>query len=181
MSGMKKSAKTAFCGIVAALAVTIMLAAYFPFATYAVPAAAGVLFAVLTIETGRKWAFGAYFAAAFISMLICEKESAQLFVVFFGYYPILKGIIEQRFRGFSEWLLKLLCFNAAVVAAYAVIVFVFSIPLEESGKGGIWFTACLLAVGNAVFIIYDIGLTRVISAYIARLHSRVARLFERGN
>lgn len=177
---MKNSAKTAFCGIIACLAVTVMLCAYFPFATYAIPAAAGILFAVLNIEVGRKWSLGAFIAAAVISLVLCEKEAATLFVFFFGWYPIVKGVIEQHLHSVAEWLVKLLVFNIAVIAAYAVIVFVLQIPLSESGEAGIWFTAGLLAMGNIVFIVYDIGLTRVIGAYVFKMHDRVRRMFERG-
>lgn len=173
---MKNSTKTAFSGITVALSVTVMLAAYFPFATYAVPALSGILFAILNIEVGRGRAFCAAIAASLLSLLLCEKESATLFVFFFSWYPIVKGIIEQHLRGALEWLVKLLVFNAAVIAAYAIIIFVFSIPLDESGNVGFWFTAGLLFMGNVVFAVYDFGLTRVIGAYIFKLHDRVRKM-----
>jgi len=111
-------------------------------------------------------------------MLFCEKEAATLFVGFFGYYPILKGIFEQYLKGFPEKLIKQLTFNAAAVISYLVIVYVFGIPFQESGETGKWFAVALLAAGNVVFYIYDIGLSRAIGAYIYKLHPKIQRIFK---
>ena len=175
---MKKTQKIALCGVFSALSVVIMLTAYFPYATYAIAALAGCSFAVITIEAGRKWALGSYIASAIITLLICEKEAAMLFVGFFGYYCILKGLIEEHFRGAIEWLLKFLSFNIAVIISYLVIVFVFDIPMDESGKLGDWFLGVLLALGNIVFWLYDIGLSRVIGMYIYKWHPKIAKIFK---
>ncbi len=175
---MKKTQKIALCGIFSALSIVIMLTAYFPYATYAIAAVAGCSFAVITIETGRKWAFVSYLATAPLVMLFCEKESATLFVGFFGYYCILKGLIEQYFKGFVEWMLKILCFNTAMVLSYIFIVFVFEIPLNEGGDLGKWFIGVLLGLGNIVFVVYDIGLSRAIGGYIYKLHPKIAKIFK---
>ena len=175
---MKKSGKIALCGIFGALAVVIMLTAYFPYATYAIPAVAGMLFAVINIEAGAKWAFGAYASAAIITLIFCEKESAMIFVFFFGYYPILKGIIEGKNFGVLEKVIKHIIFSLTMVAAYVIIVNVFGIPLDETGEFGKWFSLVFLLLGNVVFYIYDIGLTRVIMLYINRYHTKISKLFK---
>ena len=175
---MKKSQKTALCGVFTALAVVIMLTSYFPYVTYATPALGGIVFAAITIETDRKWAFGSYIACSVLVMLMCEKEAATLFVGFFGYYCILKGVIEQYFRGILEHILKHLVFSVSMIIGYAVIVFVFGIPFDESGQFGYWFYLAMLVAGNIVFAIYDAGLTRVIGAYIYKFHPKISRIFK---
>ena len=175
---MKKSGKIALCGVFGALAVVIMLTAYFPYATYAIPAVAGILFAIINIEAGAKWAFGAYISSAIITLILCEKESAMLYAFFFGYYPILKGIIEGKTTGVLEKVIKHLIFSLTMVAAYVIIVNVLLIPLDETGEFGKWFSVIFLILGNVVFYIYDIGLTRVITLYINKYHTKIQKLFK---
>ena len=175
---MKKTHKIAFSSIITALIVVLMLSAYFPYFTYAIPAAAGVLLAVVTIEIDRKWALGTYIASAVLVLLFCEKEAAMLYVGFFGYYIILKGIIEQKYNRIFEIILKHLIFNIAIVLSYLIIIFVFGIPFDESGKTGIVFIIGFLIAGNIVFAIYDYGVTKVITAYIYALHPKINRMFK---
>lgn len=175
---MKISAKIALSGVICALVVVIMLTAYFPYFTYAIPAVSGAILTVIAIEIDKKWAFGAYLTSALLTLLLCEKEAASLYVCFFGYYTILKGAIEARFRGLLEYLLKHLIFNVAIGIGYLLVVYVFDIPFEEAGMSGWLFAAGLLAVGNVVFHIYDRGLDRVIAAYIYRMHPKIKRLFK---
>ena len=60
---MKQTVRVAFCGIVTALSVVIMLlSAVIPIATYALPALAGMLGIMLVIEVGIGWALPAYVA-----------------------------------------------------------------------------------------------------------------------
>ncbi len=175
---MKQSAKVALSGVLCAVSVVIMLVAYFPYVTYAVPALAGAVLTVIAIEVDKKWAFGAYIASAVISLLLCEKEAASLYVCFFGYYTILKGVIEARFYGFKEYLLKHLIFNIAIVLGYLLVVYVFGIPFFQTGEGGWLFAVGLLVAGNVVFHIYDRGLNRLIAAYIHSLHPKIKRMFK---
>ncbi len=175
---MKRSAKVALSGVLGAVAVVIMLVAYFPYVTYAAPALAGAVLTVIAIEIDKKWAVGAYITSSLIALLICEKEATSLYVCFFGYYTILKGVIESRFFGFLEYLIKHLVFNVAVVLGYFIVSHVFGIPFFESGEGGLVFIFGLLIAGNVVFYIYDRGLTRVIAAYIHSLHPKIRRMFK---
>lgn len=175
---MKQSAKLALSSVLSAVSVVIMLMAYFPYVTYAIPAIAGAVLTVVAIEVDKKWAFAAYIISALISLFLCEKEAASLYVCFFGYYSILKGAIESRFRGFKEYLIKHIVFNIAIILGYILVVNVFGIPFSETGEGGWIFAVGLLAVGNIVFQIYDRGLNRVIAAYIYRMHPKIKRMFK---
>ena len=51
----------------------------------------------MVIEIGRKWAFTAYIVISILSIFILpDKETAMMFVGFFGYFPVLKSMIEQK-------------------------------------------------------------------------------------
>ena len=94
---MKQSSKCAIGRIVAALSLVLMISvAIIPFLTYALPAAAGVLIIFIVIEIDKKWAFGVYSTVAILGMiLVPEKEVAVMYLVLFGYYPIIKALIEE--------------------------------------------------------------------------------------
>ena len=81
---MKKSKRIALCGMLSALSLVIMLVAYFPYLTYTLPALAGIMFAIVMVEIGPKWAWGSFVTTAILSLLLCEKEAAVIFVAFFG-------------------------------------------------------------------------------------------------
>ena len=176
----RNTSKTALGGIVAALSVTLMfLTAVIPTLTYALPAAAGVLLIVMVIDVGKKWAFGVYAAVSILALLLLpDKEAAVMYVFFFGHYPILKAILEEKCRGVLLWVCKFLLFNVSVVAAYLVILYVFQIPFEEMEKYGRFAVWGLLALGNVVFVVYDIALTRLVTVYMLKWRKAFRKLLK---
>lgn len=95
---MRRTTKSiAFGGVLSGLAVILMfLTGIFPFAEYALPAMAGALLIIMVIEYGYRYALLCFFAVAVLSLLVGpNKEAAVLFAGFFGYYPILKGVLER--------------------------------------------------------------------------------------
>ena len=175
---MKQSKKIALCGVMTALSVVIMLAAYFPYLTFALPALAGAVFCAVKIEIDSKWAFGSFVAAAILTVLLCEKESAMMFVSFFGFYPILKSYYEKIPSKVIEYIVKFATFTACVVFAYFVIIKLFGIPMEGMGDFGKYTPLILLAGGEVMFFVYDLALTQVITVYMNGMHKRVAKLLK---
>ncbi len=173
---MKRSKQIALCGMLSALAVVIMLLAYFPYMTYLLPEIAGAVLAVILFEIDGKWATGAYVATALITIMMCEKESAVMFVGFFGYYPILKSVLERFSSRVLEYVVKFVLFNAAVVVSYIFIIYIFGIPLEGMEKLGRFALPILFAVANFAFLVYDRALTILYTDYMRRLHPKVERL-----
>lgn len=175
---MKKSKRIALCGMLSALSLVIMLVAYFPYLTYTLPALAGILFVIVMVEIGTKWAWGSFVTTAILALLLCEKEAAVLFVAFFGYYPILKANLERISIKIVEYIAKFFLFNVAVVAAYLVIIYVFSIPIENMGQFGQYTLLILLGMGNVVFIIYDFALSTAYQEYMVKLHPKVKNILK---
>ena len=170
---MKNTKKLTLCGLMAALSVAVMLSSYFPYLTYAIPALAGLFMMVPLIECGLWWAIGTYAVSGAIAFLTAEPEAMLLYVLFLGYYPILKSLIERINKQIIEWILKLAVFNAAAVVFYFVSTFIFSIPFGEFGIIGKAGYAVFLGLCNVVFVIYDIGISRVAGVYMYRLHKSV--------
>ena len=168
-------------GIASALCLLLMLLTIIPIATYTMPALAGMVLIVVVIENGYSTAWMVYAAVGFLSLFICpDKEAAMLFVGFFGFYPILKGKLERMRSRLMEYFTKLSVFNIAMVANYLVIIYLFGIQdiLEEVGPLGKYSLLVLLALGNVVFFVYDIALSKIIMAYRYVLRKKIFRRAE---
>ncbi len=175
---MKQSGRIAVGGVFSALALACMLMTIFPYATYALPAMAGVCLIPVVLELGWRWGWMAYAVTALLSpLLAADKEAALLFIAFFGYYPVLKAWIERRKSRVIEWAIKLLLFNAAMVAAYMAAIFVFRLPVDFE-IFGVSLPFVLLALGNVTFLIYDKALTGMVSLYLYRLQSKLYLIFK---
>lgn len=162
-----------------ALASLFMLTSYFPYLTISIPAFAGLFMMVLVIETNYKLSFLAYLASAVIVFLIAEPEAKMLYVLFFGYYPIIKSLLEKIRNRVLEYIAKFSVFNIAVVSAYLLLSALFSFELTELGNFGKYSIIILLLVANFVFIIYDIAVSRVAQFYIIKLHPIVYKTLNR--
>ncbi len=106
-----------------------------------------------------------------------EEGYYLLFVGFFGYYPILKGKLEKIRSRALEYAAKFLVFNIAVIASYLVIIYLFGLQgvLEDVGPLGQYSVLALLALGNVVLWIYDVALSRIITAYREVLRKKIFR------
>lgn len=176
----RQSTKVALCGIISSVSVVLMfMTGLVPFLTYTLPAVSGALLAIIVIEINKKWATGAYIAISLLSLLIvADKEAAMFFVAFFGYYPIIKEVIENKLPKILEWVVKSLLFNVAAVAAYAVIIYVFGIPFDELEEYGKYSVLILLAMGNVIFVLYDYCMTSLITLYYQRWQKSFHNLFK---
>lgn len=172
------SSKITLCAMLAALSVLFMLMGYFPYFTYTAPAVAGVLLMVAVIEIDLKWALGTYIASSVIIFLIGETESKLMYVFLFGFYPIVKAAVERIRKPVLEWIVKLAVFNAAVLAVYGALSFVFDLSVDDFGAFGEYGALIFLAFGNFVFVIYDIAVSRLSQFYFARLHDKIQKILK---
>ena len=174
---MSQSGKIALGGLLTARGVVLMfLTGLIPIGTYALPAIAGVLLIVAVIEIGAKWAWMIYAAVAVLSLLFAaDKEAALLFVLFFGYYPVLKSFLERISNKVLSWISKFAVFNVAVVACFFLAVNFLQLPEDSFTVFGIYLPWVFLILGNAVFLIYDIALSGLVATYVEKLHHRVTK------
>lgn len=174
----KRTAYLTLNAITAALITTFMLSAYFPFLTYAVPAVAGALIIIPLVEFGIGASVATYISSAFLVMLFAEPEAKLMYICFFGFYPIIKSVLEKiKFR-LAEYLLKFIIFNTAVTLVYMFFAKIFMIDIEGIGDFGKYSVVILYVIGNFAFILYDICLSKLCALYIYRLHQRVKKIFK---
>lgn len=174
------SFKVAFGGVISALSIVLMFSTgIFSTLTYAVPAVAGALLILIVIEISPKFAGAVYFAVAVLSLLVvADKEAAVMYAMFFGYYPIIKGFIEKHLKNVLSWIIKFAVFNVSVISAYFVVSKVFMISFDDLESFGKWALPIFLILCNIVFALYDIALTRLISAYLFSWRKYVRRMFK---
>lgn len=174
-----KSKKLSFCALMAALATVIMMAAWFPYITYAVPCVASLAVMVVTIELGKKWAFTTYIVSLFPVMLFCESESKLLYLCFMGFYPVLKAVLEQINIRALEYALKLVCFNLCVLILYLISSYVFDVTYDDLGELGKYGTVIFLVLANVTFVAYDFCITKMSEFYMIRFHKNVEKILRK--
>ena len=79
----RKSGRIALCGVLCALAMTLMLGgSVLPFATFCAPAMGGILLVPIAMECGMRLAWVSYAALSILSVLfVPDKERDRKSVV----------------------------------------------------------------------------------------------------
>lgn len=125
-----------------------------------------VIFAV--IELGGKYPFLIYAVTSVLAVLLVPyKTAALLYLCFAGYYPILKALLEGNLPRTWAWVLKILSFNAGLALMLFLAIKLFS-AFEITAT---WYYFVLPAF-SLVFVVYDVALTRLITAYVHKWRSR---------
>jgi hypothetical protein len=126
---------------------------------------AGTVNFIVLLECGRRWSLLAYAAVSLISILLLPtKAPAVLYAAFFGYYPIIKSLIERLGRPRLEWPLKLLLALASLTAVLLVYKVGF-LGGAELPHAAVW---AVYAAGLLGFAAYDVLLSKLIETYIRR-------------
>lgn len=174
------SFKVALGGVVAALSLLLMiLAGVTSTLVYAIPMITGALLMMLVVEFGQSFAGLIYVAVSIISLLLLgNKEAAIMYIAFFGYYPIIKSVLEKHLKGFICWIVKYVIFNVAMILSYFIVTKIFMISFEDVESFGKFALPLLLFAGNILFAMYDVVLTRLVSIYMYRWRKYIKRVFK---
>ncbi len=177
MNTVKTVRNIAFGGVTAAASVALLfLGGVADIAMYVAPLAAGALMIALVYESGRATAVTSYAATCLLSMLlVTSKEVVFLYVFFAGYYGIVKPYFDRIKPHWLSFAVKVLYFNAAMAVAYALLLLVIAPPelVSEFAENGIGYALTLLALGNLIFIIYDVLLRFALVFYVKKLRPKL--------
>ncbi len=125
------------------------------------------VFAVIEIGGVYPWLTYAVTGVLGLLLLPFPKTVAMIYLLFTGYYPILKAHIERLSRPLA-WVVKLAVFHVALTALVVLSTWVFHIP-DGLFEAGVW----VYLVGNVTFVLYDMALTSLITFYLFRLRKRL--------
>lgn len=172
---MKISKVIAYSGVATALSVVMLfLGSIFWVLGYTMPLVASLVMIILLDSISQKSALLTFISTSIISfILLNDKECVLLYILFFGYYPLIRDKINDIKPKFLSYLLKFITFNAAMVLTQVLCVYVFGIPFDDMlGKWGIvLFVLCL----NLVFVVFDKLYTLLLKLYRIKLKKKVEK------
>jgi len=127
---------------------------------------------VIVIEFGVSFAFTTFMASSILGLIIIPNKMILVpYIMFFGYYGIVKFFIEKINNVYIEWIVKLMIFNISVVMVYLFTNRVLFSEIKIYGP-----TWAFIYLGELIFIIYDISYSFGISYY--KKHFRMFRGFK---
>lgn len=159
-------------GMLTALSLAFLyLSTLSPMARLGITAIAGVFPAGAVVSAGLGAGFFSYGATGILGLLLLPSKSCViLYLLFFGLWPMLKSLLERLPNRVLEWVCKLLVFNG-ILAVLLLGLRELLLPFLPAGLEGNWL---IFAAGNVAFVIYDVGFSKLIGLYVARV-DRVLR------
>ncbi len=125
------------------------------------------IFAVIEMGGSYPWLIYAVTGVLGAVLLPAPKTVALIYLLFSGYYPILKAHIERLCRPVA-WVVKLALFNVALTGLVLLSVWVLHIP-DALFSASVW----VYLLGNVTFVMYDVALTGLITAYLRAWRKRL--------
>lgn len=108
-----------------------------------------------------------YFCSAVLAIFVLpDKKVSLYFTLFFGYYPILKGLIEKKSARSLQWILKI---SVGTVGFFAVWFFFSTFFFSEVPFPFMF----MYFLSLAVFVVYDIVLSVFLKFYLKRIKPNI--------
>lgn len=170
-----KSKQIALCGLLCALAVTmLLLGGMLGIGIFAGPILAMAVLLPILEEYGTKTAAVAYGAAAILAVLLVPDRETALVFAFFGWYPLLRprlGHIHSR----PVWLLvKLAVCNTIIAVLYGLVLRLMGLTADLLDAVR-WMNLLLLLLANVTFLVMDRALERLTFLWHRKLRKRFFR------
>ena len=167
-----KTRAVTLTALISAVTVIILyLASVWPTGRIGLVALASVFAAASIVESGVIQGVYVYVISSVLGMLLLPDKSAPLlYILFFGYYPVVKCLAERSKGRLLQLIIKLIAFNVALSVIWIflrALVFGYLGALPE---------AILLYIGcNAAFIAFDYGFSKLIWFYIERISKHMKK------
>lgn len=152
-----KTKRVAMCGMMAALAVVVMvLGAALGLGIYLSPMLAGLCLMPIGSAYGRKYHAVVWLAVSALSfMLVPDIEENLMFLCLFGCYPLVRPAFQKLPR-VVRFVVKVVYF-AAVFGLLELLVVLVLVP--EPMGAGLW--VALIALAVVTCMVYDFVLPRM--------------------
>lgn len=170
----KATKELALCGLMTALGVVLLcLGGIIPFALYACPILASAVLVAVRAECRIGYAWVCWAATAALGLLLGPDKEAAALYLFLGYYPLIKPRLDMLRPAAVQWLVKIGLAAAAVGGMYALLLYVLAMQqlVEELAGSAPWVLWSGVAMGAALFVVYDILLGRFTRYYQRRRKS----------
>lgn len=165
-----KTLRLAVCALLSALGVALI---YIGSVTgvldmsAAVIASVGCIFA--TVEFGGAYPWLIYAVTGVLSlMLVPDPMSALMYILFFGFYPILKVKLDKRSRLFG-WIVKEIVFNLSLAILFVLWILLFA----AEGESTLVLNLIFILVAEIIFPIYDLALSKMAVVYFRKIRPKL--------
>ena len=171
---MKPVRALTLSAVLAALSVLLLfLGSLFDVTDLAAVMVASFFVVLVVIECRGAWPWLLYVSVSVLSFLLLPGRFVSVeYALFGGIWPILKYLLERLPR-LPSFFLKLLVGNA--LAAFAAWLGLKFFGLEV--PSALWLKIAAVALWEAVLLLYDLLLTRLIVIWCVKYRSRFRRLF----
>ena len=172
--------KISLGGVIAAVCLFSMFCTgILPMLDYTIPTFAGFLMVIMIVDTDTKWAFTTYAAVSFLCLIITPNlEASMLFILFMGYYPILRVYLDRIPVRLVRVGIKFAVFNAALIIFYSLVQYVFMAD-EDMTEGmemfGRYALMVLWLMANVFFVMYDRLLGQLTALYVNWFRKKILR------
>ncbi len=162
----EKTRNLAVSGLAVALNIVLMvLSSYIQINTLAFLFLTSVLSAIVLLEANKRYAVICFVATSILSaVLVPDKQMIFYYILFFGWYPLLKLLAESRKSRVVEWIIKLVIFHSILAIGGMLFYWLFHINLLASGFS-IWL---IWPASVTIFVLLDILLSFGIYFYLRK-------------
>lgn len=180
MAAADKSAKrftgrdVSYGGVLTALILVFLaLSALSPTADLAFFSLTSLCIAIAVIELGIGKALIVWLAATLLGLAYPGLQLVWPFVFFFGTYPLLRGLIDQKLtRKAAFWLRHGV---GLILLAVGITLFMLPLLIEWTGRFGVWLRFAVPPALAILMLVYDYTLTLLVQLYYRRIRSRGGR------
>ena len=108
-------------------------------------------------------------------LLSGDKEAVMYFIMFFGFYPIIKSSFEKIKSKVLQWILKYALFNVCMISAFYIGIYILGVPIDSFEIFGYNLPLVFLLIGNFAFVLYDKCVTVVVINYITKWRNKLIK------
>jgi len=169
----KKTRAFTLAALISAFTIIILyFASVWPTGRIGLVALASIFAAATIVESGIIPGIYVYVISSVLGILLLPEKSAPLlYILFFGYYPVVKCLAERIKRKPLQLIVKLLIFNAALS-----VIWVFLRELAFGFLSSVPGPVMLYLACNAAFIAFDYGFSKLIWFYIERISKYMKKM-----
>lgn len=166
-----RTGRVALGGLLTAASVTLLyVAAIAPSGRIGLTALAGLCPMLAVVFSRASLGYLVWGATSLLGLiLIPEKGVALGYLVIFGLYPIVKYQLEERFSAGLRWVCKLAYGGMGIILLQR---FLLHLMMQEIPHWISERSIPLFVLGLGIFLVYDIGLSRLIRLAVARMGGR---------
>ena len=177
---MKNTKRIAYGGIAAALsAVMLIITSYTSYGCYAAAITAGIINLCFSYVIGKRYALMAFAAAGIAAFTMStDKSGALLYLLFTGYYPVVKEWIRDINSRILRTLIKVFIVLLSGAFCTIMLMALFGVPSILSGINSETVPVLIFAAYVCAFAAYDYALILFEKRYKAEIINLIKKLLK---